>query len=93
MDVEVVQSWRVAITGELDLEFQLVLRHGELAERAGSPDPRATPRVDWLAAGQLPTSKGFSRFFAKQRFVRHLATPILTALRGLLGRAPSGVLA
>jgi hypothetical protein len=49
MDVELVQSWRVAIMGELDLEFQLVLRHGELADRAGSPDPRPTPCTVWLA--------------------------------------------
>jgi hypothetical protein len=34
MDVELVQAWRVAIVGELDLEFELVLRHGELAHRA-----------------------------------------------------------
>ena len=73
MYVVLIQSWRAAVMGELDLQFELVLRDRTLAHRAGSPDPITAPHPIRCARGQLPILDSFSSLFAQQRFVRHLA--------------------
>jgi hypothetical protein len=71
MDAESIQLGSAAVTGELEFDFQLVLRHRELAHRAGHPDAGTTPHATWLACGHLPILDGVSRLITQQRFVRH----------------------
>jgi hypothetical protein len=71
MDVEPVQSWRGAILGELDLQFELVLRDWKLAHGAGSSDPRTAPHPIRCARGQLRILDSVSGFVAQQHFVSH----------------------
>lgn len=76
-DVEVilVEAGGGTIVGELDLELELVLADGQVANRAGSPDSGASPGPIWLAGGDLSVSDGDSGFVAKDGLVWHWLSP------------------
>ena len=53
MDVELVEAGIVAVSGELNLELQLVLGHGLLAHRASGTDAWPTPGAIRGMGGEL----------------------------------------
>ena len=72
MDVMRLQSGRAAVVGELDLDFQLVRRDEQIANRAGSPDPAAAPGAIRRPRRQFSLSDRRSRLCSKPRLVTHL---------------------
>jgi hypothetical protein len=71
MDVMFLYSGRAAVMGELDLDFRLVFRDGEIAHGAGSPDAVAAPSAIRRARRQFPTADCYVRLCSNPRLVRH----------------------
>jgi len=78
VDVELVQFGldTVAITGEMDLVLQLIRCYGQLAYRAWGAVASIAPLVVRPPGWELLILDYCSGFGAKDRLVRHLATPI-----------------
>jgi hypothetical protein len=75
VDMELVEFGRRAVTGELDLELQLILRDRLAADRAGRPDPRSTPGPVGASIWHLASTDCFSGFCAQDRLVGHGGSP------------------
>jgi len=56
MDVMRLDACRAAFMGEVDLDFLLVLRDGEIANGTGRPDTVAAPGTIRRSRRQCPTA-------------------------------------
>ncbi len=72
VDVELVEPGIVTVAVELDLELQLLLLYGQLADRAEGTGARTSPRMIRSSGGELSTLARYSGFLAQGLFV-HLA--------------------
>src|SRR5216683_3342818 len=70
--MKLVQSWVVAVAGELDLELQFILLHRQLAHRAGGADARPAPGAIRPSGWEFSIANYCSGFLAEDCFVRHL---------------------
>jgi len=75
MDVELVETWVVAVTSELNLELQLVPLDGKSADGTGGADAR--PSTIRRSGRELPRLEDFSGLRAKDLLIGHgrLRTP------------------
>jgi hypothetical protein len=71
MDMELIQA---AVMTELDLKFDLIASHGQVADRARGADARTAPRAVGGTARQLTVFDYFAGDGAEGFFV-HLAVP------------------
>src|SRR4030095_7314031 len=71
VDVELVQAGVVAVTLELDFKLQLLLRYGQVANRARGSDPGAAPCTVGTPGRQLTTPDDCSGLLAQNRLVGH----------------------
>src|SRR5947209_10705291 len=70
--MELVQSWAVAVMGELDLELQFILLHRQLAHGAESADAWTAPGAIRPPGWEFSIADCCSGLLAKDCFVRHL---------------------
>src|SRR5437660_7525347 len=71
VDVELVQSGVVTVSGELSLDLQLILRDGLAAHRAGRTGPRSAPGMVRWSGWQLSSAEHFSGLRAQNSLVGH----------------------
>jgi hypothetical protein len=69
MDVMILDACRAALMGEIDLDFQLVLRDGEIADRTKRPDTVAAPGAIRRSRRHCPTADRYARLCSKPRLV------------------------
>jgi hypothetical protein len=69
MDVKLVQARIIAVAGELNLEFQLVLRDRQTTDRALGSDAGTAPRPVGSAAWQVSRLNNSAGFVAEGIFV------------------------
>src|SRR5216683_5716529 len=70
--MKLVQSWVVAVAGELDLELQFILLHRQLAHRAGGADAWTAPGAIRPSGWEFSIANYHPGLFAEDCFVRHL---------------------
>ena len=84
-----VQARIVAITGELNLELQFVMSHGEVTDCAQGTDPWPSPRAVGTSARDFAISQCRAGLLA-ENLLFHLATPAGSALRACVMRFGGG---
>jgi len=73
MDVMLLEAGRAAVMSEVDLDFELVLCDGEIADRTGDAATVGAPGAIRRARRQCPPSDRRARLSSKPQLVRHLA--------------------
>jgi hypothetical protein len=64
MNMVLVDGVSVVLSGEFDLELELVTLYGPVAHRAVSPDAWASPHAPWVTVRQLPGLDHFADLLA-----------------------------
>jgi hypothetical protein len=78
MDVKLIQARVTAITTKLNLKLQLIILHGEVADRTLNTDPWPTPGPIGTSAREFAIFDCCAGLFTKLSLV-HLALPTLSA--------------
>jgi hypothetical protein len=85
--MELVQSWVVAVAGELDFELQFIIPHRQIAHRAGGADAWTAPGAIRPPGWEFSGANYCPGFLAEDCFVRHLDVSEHATSRETSGRA------
>jgi hypothetical protein len=69
VEVMLLDACRAAFMGEADLDFQLIVGDGEIADRTGCPDTGATRGAIRCSRWQFPTADRYARSCSKPRLI------------------------